>query len=237
MGSTERRQRHKQELRERILDAARELFNARGYDAVTMREIAARIEYSATALYGHFADKQALIDELCREDFSRLGERFVALAAVADPVERLCRAGVAYVDFAEEHPEHYRLMFMTERPATAPEENERTDPTRNSYVFLRYLIADLIGADRLRPTLTDVDSVAQSAWAAVHGVLALDLTIDRTGPWIDFKPRAERIAACLELLLTGLLRDPDAGRRTLERVLDERAPKSRSTRRSGRPGH
>lgn len=231
MGSTERRLRQKQELRERILDAARELFNARGYDAVTMREIAARIEYSATALYGHFADKQALIDELCREDFSRFGERFVALSSIRDPIERLCRAGVAYFDFAEQHPEHYRLMFMAQRPATAPDCAERADPTRNAYVFLRSLISDLKNAELLRSELTEVDAVAQTAWAAVHGATALDLTIHQTGPWLDFRPRAERIAAVLELLVTGLLADAERGRRTLERVLDGRAPESGRTRR------
>lgn len=235
MGSTERRQRHKLELREKILDAARELFNARGYDAVTMREIAARIEYSATALYAHFADKQTLLSELCREDFSHFGETLVAFASVRDPVERVCRAGLAYFEFAEKHPEHYRLMFMTERPPLSPGDCERGDPTRNAYVFLRQMIADLKSAGALRPGLDDVDQVAQTAWAAVHGAVALDLTIDRTGPWLDFKPRPERVAGVLDLVLSGLLADPDRGRYTLQGVLAEQEPKSRRARRQAKP--
>src|ERR1700751_6037572 len=58
LGTTERRERERQELRSRILDAARELFAEQGYDAVTMRGIAERIEYSPTAIYFHFKDKE-----------------------------------------------------------------------------------------------------------------------------------------------------------------------------------
>ncbi len=64
LGTVERRERERQELRTRILDAARELFAEEGYDAVTMRKIADRIEYSPTAIYFHFRDKHALMREL-----------------------------------------------------------------------------------------------------------------------------------------------------------------------------
>ena len=56
MGIQERRERERQELRTKILDAARELFAERGYESVTMRELAKKIEYSPTVLYWHFAD-------------------------------------------------------------------------------------------------------------------------------------------------------------------------------------
>ena len=75
MGTAERRERERQELRVRILDAARELFAEQGYDAVTMREIADRIEYSPTAIYFHFKDKEALLRELCDTDFATLARR------------------------------------------------------------------------------------------------------------------------------------------------------------------
>ena len=70
MGPRERREREREETRTRILDAARELFAAEGYEAVTMRRIAERIEYSATAIYFHFKDKEALVKELCDVDFT-----------------------------------------------------------------------------------------------------------------------------------------------------------------------
>src|ERR1700683_4973661 len=101
----ERREREKQELRTKILDAARELFVTQGYDAVTMRKVAEKIEYSPTAIYLHFKDKDALVLELCRHDFRAFAARFLEVATIADPVERLRKAGWEYLAFASEHPQ------------------------------------------------------------------------------------------------------------------------------------
>ena len=76
MGPRERRTREREETRSRILDAAREMFVQDGIEAVTMREIAKRIEYTPTAIYHHFRDKQALIEELCLIDFRGLAQAF-----------------------------------------------------------------------------------------------------------------------------------------------------------------
>src|SRR5215469_321678 len=108
----ERREREKRALRTKIMDAARELFAERGYEAVTMREIAEQIEYTPTAIYYHFRDKDALIREICVEDFDALAREFEALAAIEDPIERLRAIGQAYAGFAFAHPNQYRLMFM-----------------------------------------------------------------------------------------------------------------------------
>ncbi|MFI5403492.1 MAG: TetR/AcrR family transcriptional regulator, partial [Planctomycetota bacterium] len=72
MGITERREREREEIRTRILDAARELFDSEGYEHVTMRRIADAIEYSPTTIYNHFTDKDDLVDALCHEEFSHL---------------------------------------------------------------------------------------------------------------------------------------------------------------------
>lgn len=228
MGTNERRERERLAMREQILDAARQLFAERGYEAVTMREIGKRIEYSATALYNHFADKESLVRELCRRDFSDFAQRF--LAAVVDsksPIESLCRAGLVYLGFAEQFPQHYRLMFMTPLPEAPPEQGEREDPRMNAYVFLRALVEQLLGAGYLRPEVTDVDLASQTIWAMVHGVAALELTIDKQDKWIDFKPREERFADALRLLLRAVMRDPGPAEKQLEQLLAERAPRQR----------
>jgi AcrR family transcriptional regulator len=220
MGIPERRERERQALRQRILDAARELFAEHGYEAVTMREIAARIEYSATALYKHFADKESLVRELCRQDFFAFAQRLVDAVSAGDPLERFVRSGLAYLDFAATHPQHYRLMFMGELPPTPPEEGERDDPTLNAYVFVRGLAEELLRAELLRPELKDADLVAQTVWAAVHGVAALDLTLATKEPWLDFRPQRERFAAGLEMAMRGVAREPDVAAKALHRVLD-----------------
>ena len=61
MGSNERRERERLELRQLILDAARELFVEEGYDAVTMRRIAEKIEYTPTTIYLHFKDPDGTV--------------------------------------------------------------------------------------------------------------------------------------------------------------------------------
>jgi AcrR family transcriptional regulator len=220
MGIAERRERERLELRKKILDVARELFVKRGYEAVTMREIARRIEYSPTALYGHFEDKETLVRELCRQDFGAFAQALLAnVASSGDPAERLCHAGMVYLSFAEQYPEHYRLMFLTEVPEAPPTDAERADPAQNAYVFLRALVVELIESGTLRPELTDVDLVSQAIWAAVHGAAALDLTVAKTAEWLPVKPRAQRFRAALELLIRGVAKNPDALVKRLESTL------------------
>ena len=72
MGVAERRDREREEVRRKILDAARELFTAEGYERVTMRRIAEAIEYSPTTIYNHFQDKDDLLQALCEDEFARL---------------------------------------------------------------------------------------------------------------------------------------------------------------------
>ena len=117
MGVKERREREKSETRDKILDAARELFGERGYEGVSMRQVAEKIEYSPTAIYVHFADKEDLFHELCNEDFARLAAEFQKVPLPADPVERIKQIGRSYIVFGIRHPNHYKLMFMTPHPA------------------------------------------------------------------------------------------------------------------------
>ena len=222
MGIPERRERERKELRQKILNAARELLVKRGYEAVTMREIAKRIEYSATALYKHFVDKDALVRELCREDFSAFARYLVEeVATSGDPVERMARAGIVYLEFAEQYPAHYRLMFMTELPPTPPEAGEREDPARNAYVFLRTLMEELLRGGYLREDLTDVDLVSQTVWAGVHGAAALDLIVPKSEDWLDFRARNERFGAALEMVARAVAKDPDAFARVLRRTIEK----------------
>src|SRR3989442_9104489 len=75
MGVKERRARQKKFLRQEILDAASELFVRDGYENVSMRRIADKIEYSPTTIYLYFKDKAELLEQVCAETFSRLLQR------------------------------------------------------------------------------------------------------------------------------------------------------------------
>ncbi len=209
MGTQERRERERQELRTKILDAARELFAAEGYDAVTMRKIADKIEYSPTAIYQHFADKNALVGELCRHDFRSFAAHFAKAAATEDPVLRLRETGRAYFAFAVEYPQHYRLMFMAARPSVSPEEGERDDPAQNAYVFLRATVDEAIQRGLFRPELSDAELASQTIWAATHGVASLEIAFKHEHDWVDWRPLRQRQEQLIETVLRGMLRDPD----------------------------
>ena len=103
MGSAERRKRESQETRQRILDAARDLFVRKGYDATSMRAIADRIDQPC--------DLGRTLPILILE-LGKVEPRFER-SEIRDPVERIDRLGEAYVEFGLENPKHYQLMFMT----------------------------------------------------------------------------------------------------------------------------
>jgi AcrR family transcriptional regulator len=208
MGSVERRERERQELRTRILDAARELFVEHGYEAVTMRKIADRIEYSPTAIYFHFRDKEALMRELCEEDFASLAGRFQKIARESDPVERLRKIGHAYVAFGLEYPNQYRLMFMTPRPPIAhTEEYEaatRGNPERDAYAFLEATVAECIAKGRFRYGLTDAGLLSQAVWAATHGAISLPIA-KSNDDWVDWRPTKKNAELIIDALIRGLV--------------------------------
>lgn len=209
MGTALRRKREKQDLRTKILDAARELFAAHGYEAVTMRKVADRIAYSPTAIYLHFTDKEALIRELCAADWLALAGRFQPIAVVRDPVERLKQIATAYIEFALQHPNHYRLMFMTPTPITPEDIDslgvERGNPAEDSYAFLRQTVAEALAAGRFRAGLDDPDLISQTLWAGVHGVASLEIALGKD-PWVEWRPLGRRSTDMLEALFSGFLR-------------------------------
>jgi AcrR family transcriptional regulator len=205
MGSVERRSRERADTRQRILDAAREMFVRQGYEATTMRAIADRIEYTPTAIYHHFRNKEALLAELCAADFRALAAAFQKIGRIEDPIERLRRSGLAYVQFGLEHPMQYQLMFMTRRPKEVDDSIHSGNPSEDAYAFLRQTCADAIATGRLRPEYRDPDELALIAWSSLHGSLALRIAMgdEDWAHWRDAKTTATRIC---DTLLGGVLR-------------------------------
>lgn len=204
MGPKERREREREEIRTRILDAARELFATEGVEAVTMRRIADRIEYSPTAIYFHFRDKESLLAELCECDFRTFAHGFGLIAQIDDPVSRLRAAGLAYVDFGLKHQSHYRLMFMTPKETEANLDG-KGNPEEDAYAFLQGIVRDLMSRGLLRDELTDVDVVAQVTWAAIHGVVALEIAKCRD-KWVEWRPIEERTKAMIDMIVNGMVK-------------------------------
>ena len=113
MGVKERRAREKEQLRRRILSAARELFVTEGYESVSMRKIADMIEYSPTTIYLYYEDKADLLDSVCKETLLNLLNTLDLLRKdKSDPVETLRKSGKAYVEFGLKYPQDYKLTFV-----------------------------------------------------------------------------------------------------------------------------
>jgi AcrR family transcriptional regulator len=111
MGTRERRERERTALKQRILGAALEIATEEGWPAVTVRKVADRVEYTASALYAHFESKDGILQELVREGFGKLLALLqVAYGRTADPTERMVGLALAYCDFAWENRELYQVM-------------------------------------------------------------------------------------------------------------------------------
>jgi len=200
-----RREREREALRQRILEAARQLFRQQDYSSVTLRKIAERIEYSPTTIYLYFKDKHALVMELIAEGFELLRQRMLT-GQSADPVETLRRSSLEYLRFSQQEPHYYRLMFQLEDQ----ELNERCRQndqrlSESCFVFLTENISKLRQAGRLRSDLSDL-TVAHLLWSGLHGAACLAL-----GNLLDRLPEGER-AVFFEQVVERLAHSLTAGR-------------------------
>ncbi len=190
------------ELKTAILAAARTRFAAEGFEATSMRRIAEDVGCSATAIYIYFEDKQRLMDALVLEDFQKLAAGFQKLLKVKDPFERILRAGGQLTAFAIRFPNHYRLIFMTPKPdLAAPADGRGRDlASNNPYLFVRQCMEDARSAGCFRAGLEDMDLLAQTLFAAIHGVLALH-TVQFRDRWIQWRPLQARAEFVLDELI------------------------------------
>lgn len=196
------------QTRTSILDAARTLFVERGVEAVTMREIAKCVGFSPTAIYLHFKDKEALLLALCDADFLTLAQELSAIGQIADPIERLRELGLGYVKFAIIYPNHYQLIFMTPKVHPSPENSsiDQGNPDQDAYAYLLGMVRAAHEQGCFRAELENPDLIAQTLWAGLHGICALEIA-KKNDCWVEWSPLAERVALMQEVLMRGLLRE------------------------------
>jgi AcrR family transcriptional regulator len=162
----ERRERDRAHRRQAIITAARQMAEAEGWDAVTIRRLADRIEYSQPVLYSHFAGKGGIIDAVAVEGFAELHLILRnAREAAGSPEAALRELAGAYVGFALEHPALYDAMFTlhTELPFGRPEGPRELHA---GFAELRGAVTPLAGE-------RDPDTLTEVAWSALHGIATL----------------------------------------------------------------
>lgn len=197
--------------REEILQAAKDLFLEQGYEATTIRRIADRVGVSAPALYLYFHDKEAMMLALCDQTFGRLIERIAYIEkTVADPLERLRRFGDAYARFGLEHPDEYRLVFVSSNiPEAVRKIGHRMpidDPNRpgvqGALVFSR-LVAIIAELEASGVKLNyPPDTCAELCWMGIHGVVTA-LIMKPDFPWSN---RETLIQGIQEIVIRGVLK-------------------------------
>ncbi|MBI1377412.1 MAG: TetR family transcriptional regulator [Frankiales bacterium] len=165
-------------LRAEILVAARELLaEAQDADAVSVRAVADRVGVTTPSIYLHFADKGALLDAVCEDVFTELDSRMEQAAATTDdPFESLRLRGLAYVQFALENPEQYRLAMMRmpghgSASTVFSYDDIVGGPT---YHHLTEAVGRCIEVGVFAPG-TDPGRIATTLWAAAHGAVSLCL--------------------------------------------------------------
>jgi AcrR family transcriptional regulator len=152
--------------------AATRLFAERGYDAVTMRSLAAELGCSPMTPYRYFENKDELFAAVKTEAFRRFADRQeAAAAAAADVADKLRRLERAYVGFAVDEPEAYRIMFEL-RQAPARHSPRLEAEQRRAFTQLRRVAEEAVAAGLMQG---DPLTVAHLLWAHVHGIVSLHL--------------------------------------------------------------
>jgi AcrR family transcriptional regulator len=203
MGIKERRERERQELRQAILVAARELASQEGWQAVTIRKVAERIEYSPPTIYEHFASKEVILLEIMRDGFrTLLADMRRATDSLTDPQARIFGLARAYWEFAWRHPELYQVMhglggvpFCTDNAAI----KAAGSPLAEADAVFDYTLTVLGSlAPQLKSIPCELESAVMILWATLHGLVALTMA--------DRVPGGhERATELLERALNGFL--------------------------------
>ena len=168
-----RRPYHHGNLRRALLDEALATIRAEGVDALTLREIGARLDVSRTALYRHFADKRALLTAVATEGFRTLRQQLVTAWEEGGRGPAAFRSmGVAYVRFAVANPAHYRVMF-SRFIDPQPREPELAAEAGGAFQALVNAVSALQRHGVVRGD--DTVLVARFVWAGVHGVAMLGI--------------------------------------------------------------
>lgn len=202
--SRARRDSGKNALRASIVSAAAEVFLEKGYEDFSMRQVAARIGYSATTIYHHFLNKEDLLKAVLAMAFTKFDAALLeAVEAETEPSRRMGALGKAFVRFGVAHPVHYQLMYL-HRPnwLEADDGNPAKIAQRSSYGLLLAGVVEAVEKGWLPQA--DPRVLADWMWATVHGLVMLGITEFRDDParleaamtLFDLAPQNHQPAPC-----------------------------------------
>ena len=179
MGLKERQERDREAVSRSILDAARELFVTHGYQEVSIRKIAERIEYSPAAIYSYFPSKDDIFFALAEEGF-RLLFSYGASPRAADaddpddPITAIRAMFWRYYEFSKEHPEYFALMFLDRSVPRISKNWGRFGFISEGSTLMVARIREAIESGGF-PAGTEPNAVFRVLLASVHGAATLKL--------------------------------------------------------------
>ncbi|MCM3765056.1 TetR/AcrR family transcriptional regulator [Neobacillus niacini] len=184
MSTNERRKKEIKEMKQEIIEAAVQLFLSDGYENVSMRKIAKKIQYSPTAIYNYFASKEEILKQLLMNGYSIFLNSLKEGVAKSeeDALSRLKASLNAYIHFGLSHPDYYRLIFIENLHLLQKIIIDEDDRTKG-FQLLTELVAEAMNEGVLKKN--EVQLVSQSLWASLHGITALLITFPDFG-WSDF---------------------------------------------------
>ncbi|WKN16398.1 TetR/AcrR family transcriptional regulator [Streptomyces sp. JUS-F4] len=187
MSVQERKERERAGRERLIVATARELAEQQGWDAVTTRRLAERIEYSQPVLYSHFRGKREIIGAVALEGAAEMaGALRAATSATAtatdEPRARVVALARAYLDFAADNPAVYDAMFQLDGGLAFAQE-DTPEPLKDAFAALLETLGEVAGDD-VHPAL-----FTELFWASLHGLA----TLTRAGrlPLEDSERRVE----------------------------------------------
>ena len=173
MASKERIQRLKDDTRSNILAASIDIVKEEGWQALSMRKIAEKIEYTAPIIYEYFANKDAILNELTRQGYVKLAAQMKeASSKLTDPAEQLEAMWLAYWHFAFEEKEMYQVMYGVEVNCCAFE-NSCPD-MKGPSDMLWDKIAEIVPEEKR--TEDYICTKYYTFWSVVHGLISVNLT-------------------------------------------------------------
>ena len=172
MGITERKEREKQEMRQRIIDVAMHMFLEDGYNKTSIRNIADKIEYSPATIYLYYKDKDELLYEVQRQAFDKLYDAFMTGATDADPWKRLEQICRTYVRFGLANEELYDLMFIIRSPMNVDEKIHETNG-KDCFGFVVDCLVECMKLGLVR--FENPQEGMLSIWAMGHGLVSLQV--------------------------------------------------------------
>ena len=199
MGVAERKSRQKESTRQEILDAARDLFVNEGYENVSMRKIAEKIEYAPGTIYLYFKDKTEILDTLCEQTFQKLWARMDAIRNdTGNPVDALRRGLRTYIQFGLDNPNHYIVTFVLAKQEADASTPAVAEPAMACFDCLRGTVRKCIEGGYINGG--DVEDTAQAIWVAIHGVTSL-LVSKSAFPFVEHTRLIERL---IDILIKGV---------------------------------